>query len=44
MCQSTLARYWFIDDLLNSRGRQEDVRAKVSDSDVICDALFRRQL
>ncbi len=39
MCQSTLAIYCFIDDLLKSLEHREDVRAEVSDAEVITIAL-----
>lgn len=39
MCQSTLAIYCFIDDLLKSLEHHEDVRAEVSDAEVITIAL-----
>lgn len=40
MCQSTLAIYCFIDDFLKSINHQQDVRAKVTDSEVITIALI----
>jgi Transposase DDE domain len=40
MCQSTLAIYCFIDDLLKSLGHKQDVRAEVTDSEVITIALI----
>jgi hypothetical protein len=40
MCQSTLAIYCFIDDLLKSLGHKSDVRAQVTDSEVITIALI----
>jgi len=40
MCQSTLAIYCFIDDLLKSLGHKQDVRAQVTDSEVITIALM----
>ncbi len=39
MCQSTLVIYCFIDDLLKSLGHRQDVRALVSDTEVITIAL-----
>jgi hypothetical protein len=39
MCDCTLAIYCFIDDLLKSLGHKQDVRAQVSDSEVITIAL-----
>ena len=39
MCQSTLAIYCFIDDLLKSLEHHEDCRAEVSDAEVITIAL-----
>lgn len=39
MCQSTLAIYCFIDDLLKSLGQHEDVRVEVSNAEVITIAL-----
>lgn len=35
MCDSTLAIYCFIDDFLKASGHREDVRAEVSDAEVI---------
>ena len=40
MCDSTLAIYCFIDDLLKSLGHKQDVRAEVTDSEVITIALI----
>ncbi len=40
MCQSTLAIYCFIDDLLKSLGHKQDVRAEVTDAEVITIALI----
>ena len=40
MCQSTLAIYCFIDDFLKSVGHKQDVRARVSDSEVMTIALI----
>ncbi len=39
MCDSTLAIYCFIDDFLKASRHQEDVRAQVTDSEVITIAL-----
>jgi hypothetical protein len=40
MCESTLAIYCFIDDLLKSAGHKQDVRAQVTDAEVITIALI----
>ena len=39
MCDCTLAIYCFIDDLLKSFGHKQDVRAQVTDAEVITIAL-----
>lgn len=39
MCDSTLAIYCFIDDFLKTSRHREDIRAKVSDSEVITIAI-----
>ncbi len=39
MCRSALAIYCFIDDFLKVSGHQEDVRAEVTDAEVITIAL-----
>lgn len=39
MCQSTLAIYCFIDDLLKSLGRKQNVRTQVTDAEAITIAL-----
>jgi hypothetical protein len=39
MCHSTLAIYCFIDDFLKASGHREDVRAEVTDAEVITIAL-----
>ena len=39
MCHSTLAIYCFIDDFLKSSGHREDIRAEVSDAEVITIAI-----
>ena len=39
MCDSTLAIYCFIDDLLKARGHHEDCRAEITDAEVITIAL-----
>ena len=39
MCDSTLAIYCFIDDFLKASGHQEDIRAEVSDAEVITIAI-----
>ncbi len=39
MCHSTLAIYCFIDDFLKQSGHQEDVRAEVTDAEVITIAI-----
>lgn len=40
MCQSTIAIYCFLDDLLKARGHREDCRQKVSDAQVLTTALI----
>lgn len=40
MCQSTLAIYCFLDDLLKAAGHQEDLRCQVSDAQVLTTALI----
>jgi len=39
MCDSTLAIYCFIDDLLKASGHREDIRVEVTDSEVITIAI-----
>lgn len=39
MCHSTLAIYCFVDDFLKASGHQEDIRAEVSDAEIITIAL-----
>lgn len=39
MCDSTLAIYCFIDDFLKASGHREDIRAEVSDAEVITIAI-----
>ncbi len=39
MCHSTVAIYCFIDDFLKASGHREDVRAEVTDAEVITIAL-----
>ena len=43
MCDSTLAIYCFIDDFLKASGHREDVRATVSDAEVITMAITAMQ-
>ena len=40
MCNSTIAIYCFIDDLLKSLEHKQDVRAEVTDAEVITIALI----
>jgi hypothetical protein len=39
MCHSTLAIYCFVDDFLKASGHQEDIRAEVTDAEIITIAL-----
>jgi len=39
MCDSTLAIYCFIDDFLKASGHREDIRAEVTDSEIITIAI-----